>query len=178
MFCSVFIATSIDGFIATRDGGLEWLEEYGNPDGQDHGYSDFMARVDAIVMGRRTFEKVLGFGAWPYEKPVYVLTRAAYLESASEKARVVPGGPPDVVEYARAHGHTRLYVDGGRTIQSFLEHDLIDEMIITTIPIVLGSGIPLFGDGQPKRRFEVANTSMSGAFAQVRFVRKRDGAAR
>jgi len=166
----VFIACSIDGFIATADGGLEWLEAYENTNGSDYGYSEFIERVDAIVMGRHTYETVLGFGSWPYEIPVYVLSSA---DPGDERVRVVRDGARAAVEAAEADGHERLYVDGGKTIQGFLEADLIDEMIITTIPVVLGDGIPLFAPGSSTRQFIVSGVRQLGPFTQSHFTRNR-----
>lgn len=170
MTCSVFIASSIDGFIATKDDGLQWLEAYENPGGSDHGYSEFVKRIDAIVMGRRTYEVVLGFGSWPYEVPVYVLSSA---HSGDTRVQFVKGGARAAVQAAEANGHERLYVDGGKTVQGFLEEDLIDEMIITTIPIVLGSGIPLFASAAPSRQFSVNSVRQLGPFIQSHFTRQR-----
>jgi len=170
MTCSVFIASSIDGFIATEDDGLQWLEAYENPGGSDHGYAEFMRRVDAIVVGRRTYEIVLGFGTWPYEVPGYVLSST---KADDTRVQFVKGGARAAVQAAKANGHERLYVDGGKTIQGFLEEDLIDEMIITTIPIILGNGIPLFASGASSRQFSVNSVRQLGPFIQSHFTRQR-----
>jgi dihydrofolate reductase len=145
MQASVFIATSLDGFIARLDGGLDWLPPGG---GEEHGYTEFMRTVDAIVIGRKTFETVLAFAEWPYgATPVVVL-------SARPEALVAPDGavcdmmtgtPDEIVARLAERGMTHLYVDGGVTIQRFLEAGLIQRMVITRIPVLLGSGIPLFG---------------------------------
>jgi len=141
---SVFIATSLDGFIARADGALDWLPPGG---GEEHGYDGFMATVDALVIGRKTFETVLTFDTWPYgEKPVFVL-------STRPLAPALPGavvermwGPPaEIVSQLAARGVRHVYVDGGITIQRFLQAGLIQRLIITRIPVLLGSGIPLFG---------------------------------
>lgn len=143
MKASVFIATSIDGFIAREDGALDWLPD----DSEPHGYPEFMATIDAIVMGRRTFETVLGFGAWPFETPVIVLSSRASELVAPEGAmcEIMSGTPQEVVSRLEERGMTHLYIDGGVTIQRFLEAGLIQRMIITRIPVLLGSGVPLFG---------------------------------
>ena len=143
----VYIATSLDGFIATSDGGLDWLDEIPNPEGSDHGYAEFMSRIDAIVMGRKTFEKVLTFGSWPYDKPVYVLSRSkvSVPKALGTNVEIVNENPKTLVDQLRELGHQNLYIDGGMTIQGFLEEDLIDEMIITRVPVLLGDGFPLFG---------------------------------
>ena len=142
----VYIATSLDGFIATSDGGLDWLEEIPNPDKNDYGYGDFMKNIDAIVMGRKTFEKVLTFGQWVYEKPVFILSnRLTNLpEEILGKAEIVSGDIKEIIAQLNQKGYQNLYIDGGRVIQNFLQEDLVDEMIITRVPILLGKGIPLF----------------------------------
>jgi len=149
--CSVFIATSLDGFIARSDGSIDWLELANTsvPAGEDCGYADFMQTVDAIVMGRSTFEKVLSFPDWPYgSKPVYVLSTTIRRLPAGVPGLVhlLNATPDDVVRRTAEAGHRHLYIDGGRTIQGFLRAGLITELTITVIPILLGSGLRLFGD--------------------------------
>jgi len=163
----VYIATSLDGFIATLDGGVDWLNEIPNPDRSDYGYAEFISGIDALVMGRRSFEKVLTFGAWPYDKPVFVLTNSLteLPEDFADKAEIVSGEISEVVSRLNQRGYNNLYIDGGRVIQSILREDLIDEMIITRIPILLGDGIPLFDklDRQLKlrhRKTEVYNNML------------------
>ncbi|MHA1904232.1 MAG: dihydrofolate reductase family protein [Candidatus Thorarchaeota archaeon] len=143
----IYMATSLDGFIATSDGGLDWLDEIPNPEKNDFGYAEFMSGIDAIVMGRKTFEKVLTFGSWPYVKPVYVLSKRKVNvpKELENKVEIITGNPKKLVDKLKELGHQNLYIDGGITIQGFLEEDLIDEMIITRIPVLLGNGIPLFG---------------------------------
>ena len=151
----VYIATSLDGFIATLDGGIDWLNEIPNPDGSDYGFADFMSGIDALVMGRKSFEKVLSFGVWPYDKPVFILStgNVDIPEELESKIEIIKGSPKEIVSQLKNLGHQNLYVDGGKTIQGFLEADLIDEMIITKVPILLGSGIPLFGKLSQKMQF-------------------------
>ncbi|MGH9766544.1 MAG: dihydrofolate reductase family protein [Blastocatellia bacterium] len=144
MKASVFIATSLDGFIARVDGALDWLPP---GDSEPHGYDEFMATVDALVMGRKTFETVLTFDAWPYgAKPVFVLS-ANTLAPAPAGAAVerMSGDPAEIVSQLAARGIRHIYVDGGITIQRFLQAGLIQRLIITRIPVLIGSGIPLFG---------------------------------
>jgi dihydrofolate reductase len=134
----------VDGFIARKDGALDWLPEGG---GEEHGYEAFMATVDALVIGRSTYETVLGFDAWPYgEKPVYVLSTKA-LAPAPSDARVerLSGDPAVIVDQLDRRGVGHIYVDGGVTIQGFLRAGLIQRLIITRVPVLLGDGIPLFG---------------------------------
>ncbi|SHI02617.1 dihydrofolate reductase family protein [Ferrimonas marina] len=144
----VYIATSLDGYIADQQGGLDWLHSLPNPEGNDFGFAAFVDSVDALVMGRTTFETVLSFGIdWPYSKPVFVLS-STLREVPSElegKVEIVNGPVKERLAELNARGFRRLYIDGGRTIQSLMAEDLIDELILTRIPVVLGGGVPLFG---------------------------------
>lgn len=144
MKCSVFIATSLDGFIARPNGDLDWLP---GDDVEDHGYYAFMDTVDGLVMGRGTFEKVLTFGAWPFTKPVVVLSsrRIDLPPELPKSVEVMSGSPTEVVSQLDRRGWKNAYIDGGDTITRFLEAGLIQRMIITRIPVLIGSGIPLFG---------------------------------
>lgn len=148
--CSVFIAATLDGFIARRDGRIDWLEEANKcvPEGEDCGFGRFMSSVDALIMGRTTFEQVLSFDAWPYgATPVIVLShRQIRLPShLPGSVSVTSEAPREIVERLSATGARRLYIDGGRVIQSFLSAGLIDDITITTIPILIGTGKRLFG---------------------------------
>lgn len=148
--CSVFIATSLDGFIAREDGAIDWLERANRsvPEGEDCGYSQFMASVDALVMGRGSFAKVCTFSEWPYgDKPVYVLSSSLRQLPAGlpQSVSLLNATPADVVALARQRGQRHLYIDGGLTVQSFLAAGLVAELTITTIPVLLGAGIRLFG---------------------------------
>ena len=145
MKITVFVGTSVDGFIARTNGDLDFLPEGG---GEPHGYSDFIASVDAIVIGRNTFEKVLTFDGWPYaSKRVVVLSsRPVDLSLAIGGVVEQMAGPPvDIVSRLAASGAKHLYVDGGITIQRFLAAGLIQRLIITRVPVLIGDGIPLFG---------------------------------
>lgn len=144
----VYIAASLDGYIARLDGNLDWLMKQPT-EGENFGYDDFMESVDGLVMGRGTYEKVLSFGEWPYARPVMVLsnslTQAEIPGMLEGKVRVSGAPPADVMQELEDEGWDRAYVDGGKVIQSFLRAGLIADMIITHVPILLGSGIPLFG---------------------------------
>lgn len=158
MQCSVFIAASLDGFIARRDGGLDWLP---GEDCEPHGFDEFIATVDAIVFGRKTFEIVQNFGKWFYGKmPVIVLSSTLKELKLPEEAvcEVMAGTPQEIVDRLAERGYRHLYVDGGVTIQGFLRAGLIQRMIITCIPVLLGSGIPLFGDLSQDIRWKHVNT--------------------
>ena len=144
MKASVFIGTSVDGFIARANGGLDWLPPGG---GEPHGYDEFIATVDALVIGRKTFETVLAFDTWPYgEKPVLVLsTRTLASAPAGAKVERMSGEPAEIVSQLATRGIRHIYVDGGITIQRFLRAGLIQRLIITRVPVLIGDGIPLFG---------------------------------
>ena len=144
MRASVFVGTSLDGFIARATGGLDFLEAGGS---EPHGYDEFMATVDALVIGRKTFETVLSFGQWPYgEKPVFVLSTRP-LPPAPPEAVVehMSGEPAEIWSQLDARGLKHIYVDGGITIQRFLQAGLIQRLIVTRVPVLIGQGIPLFG---------------------------------
>lgn len=145
MMVSVFIGVSVDGFIARPNGELDFLPEGG---GEPHGYDEFIASVDVIVIGRKTFETVLTFDAWPYgDKRVVVLSsRPVDLSTvAGGVVEQMAGSPADIVAQLAGSGAHHLYVDGGLTIQGFLNAGLIQRLIITRVPVLIGEGIPLFG---------------------------------
>lgn len=144
MKASVFVGTSLDGFIARSNGELDFLPQDG---GEPHGYEEFMATVDALVIGRKTFETVLAFDSWPYgKKPVFVLSTHP-LSSVPSGAVVehVSGPPAGIVSQLAARDIRHIYVDGGVTIQRFLQAGLIQRLIVTRVPVLIGTGIPLFG---------------------------------
>ena len=148
-YCSVFMAISQDGFIAGPDGELDWLDQANRrvPPGEDCGFGDFIARVDALVMGRKTFETVRALGTWPYgDKPVVVLSR-----SLKHLPRETPftvqlsfGQPREVVDKLCKLGMYRLYIDGGNTVQTFMQAGLIRESVLTEVPCTLERGIALW----------------------------------
>ncbi|HEY6193469.1 MAG TPA: dihydrofolate reductase family protein [Candidatus Eisenbacteria bacterium] len=142
---SVFVGASVDGFIARPNGELDWLPADG---GEPHGYDEFMESVDALVIGRKTFETVLAFDAWPYgQKRVVVLSSRPIDFSAVRDAVVerMDATPDEIVTRLAARGFHHLYVDGGITIQGFLRAGLVDRLIVTRVPVLIGEGIPLFG---------------------------------
>jgi dihydrofolate reductase len=145
MRASVFVGVSVDGFLARADGALDFLPEGG---GEPHGYDEFLASVDVLVIGRHTFETVLGFAEWPYgAKRVVVLSSRTLDFSAVHGGRVeqLGGEPQEVVRCLHASGATHAYVDGGITIQRFLRAGLIQRLVVTRVPVLIGTGIPLFG---------------------------------
>jgi dihydrofolate reductase len=172
MKTSVFVGVSVDGFIARANGALDFLDAGGD---EPHGYEEFIATVDTIVMGRKTFETVLGFGAWPYgEKPVVVLsTQPLELSTAASRgARVeqMTGPPADIAATLSGRGAQHVYLDGGITIQGFLRAGLVGRLIITRVPVLIGSGIPLFGNlprDVPLRH--VATKAFRGGLVQTEY---------
>lgn len=173
----VYIATSLDGFIARKDGSLDWLMEYPNPEKSDFGFVSFLDRIDGIIMGRKTFEAVLGFGEWPYTKPVFVLTTSlkeipAHLRN---KAEICHGDLLTILAQLGKKGISNIYIDGGQTIQSFMKLDLIDELIISRIPIILGSGISLFKNIESEFKFKHISTDIfSNGVTKSQYLRERD----
>ena len=145
MTVSVFIGTSVDGFIARPNGNLDFLPVGG---GEPHGYLEFMASVDALVIGRNTFETVLAFTAWPYGDKRVVVLSSRPLDFSAVRGGVVEqmaGTPAEIVSKLAASGAHHLYVDGGVTIQRFLREGMVQRLIITRVPVLIGEGIPLFG---------------------------------
>lgn len=183
MNCSVFIAVSLDGFIARPDGDIDWLERANQaaPEGEDFGYKAFFESVDGLVMGRNTFEKVLSFGEWPYaSKPVVVLSRslAQLPEGCPESVELSASAPADLATELDRRGWKRAYIDGGATIQSFLAAGLIGDLTITTIPVLLGDGIPLFGPVEQDVSLTLLRTSSFGCgFVQSTYRVDRDESA-
>jgi len=145
MKASVFIGTSLDGFIARPNGALDFLPPGG---GEPHGYDEFIASVDALVIGRNTFEIVLAFPEWPYGNKRVVVLSSKPLDFSGVRGGVVEqmsGAPAEIVANLAARGINHIYVDGGITVQQFLRAGLIQRLIITRVPVLIGEGIPLFG---------------------------------
>ena len=158
MLASVFVGTSLDGFLARPNGNLDFLPTGG---GEEHGYQAFFGSVDALIIGRGTFETVLAFPDWPYgSKPCFVLSSRP-LDLAAVRGGVVEqmaGDPADVVARLEARGYRHVYVDGGITIQRFLRAGLIQKIVVTRVPVLIGSGIPLFGALEEDIRLEHVET--------------------
>lgn len=162
MPCYVYIAQSLDGYIAGKDGNLDWLNEIPNPEKSDFGFNEFIRNIDAIVMGRKTFQKVQTFGMWPYTKSVYVVSSALneLPQEYRNKAEILNLKPSQIIQSLYKNGLKNLYIDGGKLIQSFLSEDLIDELIITTVPVLLGDGIPLFSKLEDTLKFNHHRTEV------------------
>ncbi len=175
----VYIAASLDGYIADNAGSVDWLHSIPNPEGSDMGFGEFIGRVDALVMGRNTFDMVLSFGIdWPYCKPVFVLSNTLTRVPAGyeDKVFLVKGPLDEVLTTLTQQGYKDLYIDGGVTIQNFLKADLIDEMIITTVPVLLGGGLPLFGDLVAPLNFKhVKCERLLDSLVKNHYLRVRDG---
>ncbi len=171
---SVFIATSLDGYIARLDGKLDWLDKVAPVDEtEDYGYQSYIRTIDCIVMGRKTFDKVSSFSKWPYEgKRVIVFSQTLKEAPADfmDKVEVYNGKPEMLVVDLQYQGVRKVYLDGGLTIQSFLAKGLVDEMIITQVPVLIGRGIPLFGMLQKDVRLTLGQSkSFSSGFVQSHY---------
>lgn len=172
MKCSVFIATSADGYIATLGGNVDWLHTSGDQeadmsDSPDMGFNDFISSVDCMVMGRKCMETLSSFNLtpeqWPYGNiKIYALSHSLTQAPVSlrDKVEMYSGDIGDLINKLESEGYEHAYIDGGTTITSFLNRQLINEMIITKAPVILGGGIPLFGKvAQPIK--------LTSAFARV-----------
>lgn len=170
MNATIYVARSLDGFIARKDGAVDWLDGYD----EDHGFAAFMNTVDVLVMGRHTYETVLSFDVgWPYgDKPVVVLSSrtVAIADEIAATVSSMSGRPESIVAALADQGASHLYVDGGNTAQRFLSAGLITQIIITTVPVLLGSGIPLFGafDADVRLRHEETKAFADG-LVQTRY---------
>ena len=176
MKTSVFVGMSVDGFIARRDDKLDFLE---TSDGSDegspgsHGYEEFFASIDALVMGRRTYEVVLGFNPWPYgTKPVFVLSKRR-LRKAPKGAIVerLSGEPARIIGVLEKRGFKHLYIDGAATVQRFLAAGVIDRMVLSRVPVLIGKGISLFGKlPRDVRLKHVATRTFPGGMVQTEYA--------
>lgn len=174
----VYIARSLDGYIAGKHGELDWLDLIPIPEDTEMGYTPLMNEIDALVMGKTTFEVVLNFGVdWPYKKHVFVLSNSLKIvpEDLKQKVTLIKGHPKEILQQIHSLGYFKLYIDGGKTIQDFLKEDLIDELRITTIPILLGGGFPLFGDLDAPLEFEHLKSEVFlNQLVQNHYRRKRN----
>lgn len=179
MRCSVFLATSLDGFIAREDDCLDWLDRANKslPPGEDGGFADFLAGVDVLVIGRASFEIVLGFGlaAWPYgARRVVVLTRRPLALPPALEGQVETSqeAPVELLARLRRQGARHAYVDGGLTVQRFLAEDLVDALTLTVVPVLLGRGKRPFGALPRDRWLSVDEVrTWPGGFVQLRYER-------
>ena len=173
---NVYIGTSLDGYIARIDGNIDLLMKFADADAIES-YNGFMADIDVIVIGRGTFETVIGFPSWPYDKPVFVLSRTLteVPDHLLEKTTITTLEPVELLRYLSDQGFKAAYIDGGKVIQSFLIADLIDSLIIATIPVLIGGGIPLFGSLETDINFEHVRTSTyPNGLVRSYYKRKRE----
>jgi dihydrofolate reductase len=172
--CSVFIAVSLDGYIARTDGRIDWLSMVERP-GEDYGYQRFHASIDTIVVGRNTYNVALGFEPWPYAtKRCVVLTHAAPEQKHDEQ--FYSGSPVALVQQLAAAGAKRAYVDGGAVIQQFLAAGLINDLTLSVIPIVLGDGIRLFAQSEQEFPLQLRQSrAFESGLVQLEYVVPRVG---
>jgi dihydrofolate reductase len=171
----VYIGTSLDGFIARTDGDFDWLSQFANDDAI-RAYEELMNSIDAIVIGRGTFEKILTFPSWPYEKKAFVLSTSLKQlpDTLRDKATLLSMKPKELLSYLSGMGFSSIYVDGGKVIQGFLKEDLIDDLIISKVPVLIGNGIPLFGFLGADLQFKHIRTEVQSN-GLVRSYYKREG---
>ena len=175
MKTTVYIGTSLDGFIARKDGDIDWLTQFAN-DEAVHAYEEFIKSIDAIVIGRGTFEKILTFPSWPYEQKAFLLSNSIKQvpDNLKEKIRLLSMKPKELLNYLTGNGFSGIYVDGGKVIQEFLKEDLINELIISTVPVLIGSGIPLFDYLNTDLQFKHIHTQVSSnGLVRSYYERKR-----
>jgi len=171
MKISVYIGISLDGYIAREDGDVDWLMAADTSDGSDdYGYKAFSDSVDCMIMGRKTFEKVLSFPEWPYAgKRLIVLSHTLKaIPTELENDVALHSGPiMELVKQLEEEGCQRLYIDGGKTIQSFLNEGLITDLNITRVPLLLGEGLSLFGKTKQDIQLKhIATTAFENGFVQ------------
>lgn len=177
----VFIATSLDGFVARTDHRIDWLTKQPTA-GEEHGYEAFMDGVDGIIMGRGSYENVLTFGDWPYSKPVVVMSRSLSPSdlplTLRDKVRLTSLTPAALMQSLAKDGWARAYVDGGKVVQSFIRDGLIDDIVLATIPILIGEGLSLFGAIEADIDLELLHTAAfpSGIVQTHYQVRRGDNA--
>ncbi|ADY27818.1 bifunctional deaminase-reductase domain protein (plasmid) [Deinococcus proteolyticus MRP] len=173
MHTAAFLAASLDGFIAREDGALDWLPQP-EAEGEDYGYTEFFARIDALVMGRRTFEVVSGFTPWPYgDKPVVVLSRTLTPADLPVHLplRLHAGPLLELLRQLEAEGVRRVYADGGQVVQEFIRAGRLNELTLTTVPVLLGRGRPLFGAvGEDVPLELLESRSFAGGLVQSRYA--------
>mmetsp|Transcript_55511 Transcript_55511/g.130324 ORF Transcript_55511/g.130324 Transcript_55511/m.130324 type:complete len:182 (+) Transcript_55511:48-593(+) len=175
---SVFIATSLDGFIAKKDGSVDWLNDFQaslEEGGEDGGFAEFLASVDALAMGRKTFETVRDMpdAPWPYgDTPVWVLSngKVDVPERLASKVHLTKGTPEEILKALAAAGVKDVYVDGGEAIRGFVAAGAVTRVILTKIPLTLGEGIPLFTEEQKSKLKEVSSKTLRGGMVQTTYT--------
>ena len=174
---SVYIAVSLDGFIARKNGDIDWLPA-DDESGEDYGYAGFISSVDQLVMGRHTYEKVLTFDAWPYPDRQVIVLSSGHPHIPTEladKVEVLDQSPHDLLVTLAGRGIRHVYLDGGKAIQRFLNEGLVDEMTVTSIPILIGEGLPLFGPLKHDIKFKlVESRSFKNGLVQSKYRAEGD----
>jgi len=168
--CSAFIACSLDGYIARPDGTLDFLATVERAN-EDYGFAEFFGSVDALLIGRNTYETALGFAEWPYAgKRCVVLTHRETPSVHGEQ--FFAGEPAALLEQLALSGAQRLYVDGGAVIREFLQQGLIDDLTLSIVPVLLGTGIPLFGSELPEQKLRLESSkAYESGLVQLRYAR-------
>eukprot|EP00571_Detonula_confervacea_P001098 CAMPEP_0172314508 /NCGR_PEP_ID=MMETSP1058-20130122/22722_1 /TAXON_ID=83371 /ORGANISM="Detonula confervacea, Strain CCMP 353" /LENGTH=186 /DNA_ID=CAMNT_0013028395 /DNA_START=139 /DNA_END=699 /DNA_ORIENTATION=- len=180
MKASVFIALTLDGFIAGKDGSVDFLNDYqssASKEDGDMGFSNFLNSVDLLVFGRKTWDQVISFGVdvWPYgDRKVWIWSRnpsdVHIPECIAKQAKAICASPPDIMKLAGDEGYQHAYIDGGTTIHEFLQHGYIQELILTRVPLLLGSGVPLFSSNTNKLPLEhLVTRSYSNGLVQSHY---------
>ncbi|WP_152447688.1 dihydrofolate reductase family protein [Vibrio owensii] len=157
-----YMAQSLDGYIAGVNGELDWLDEIENPDKNDFGFADFMLSIDALLMGKNTYQKVASFGFWPYEKTVYIASNSLlHIDSElADKAQLLTGDLPEMLLKLKSEGIKKVYIDGGMLIQNAIDLSVLNEITVTTIPVILGNGISLFGTSNKKTKLKFESSEV------------------
>lgn len=175
MQASAFIATSLDGFIARPDHSIDWLEDTSSDATEDYGYEDFVKTVSSVVMGRKTFQKIMTFPEWPFQSQrVIVLssTMQSIPDSLADQVQLFNGSAEELTTLLEAEGDSHIYVDGSRAIQSFIAAGLLTDITVTTVPLLIGEGISLFGGPLPKdvKLTHVATRAFQNGFVQTHYL--------
>ena len=159
-----YLAASLDGYIADSDGGVDWLNSQPNPDGSDFGFSEFLNSIDAILMGANTFRTVQSFGVWPYTKPVFVLSNSIQRvpDGFEGKVEIVSGEIKNILQRLEQDGLHTIYADGGTVVKSCMTQGFLDELVVTHVPVSLGSGISLFPANASSINYEHISTEVIG----------------
>jgi len=172
----VYIAASLDGYIADIEEKLDWLPNPSEDINLEINYPEFINSIDAIVMGKNTFNIVCSFGGdWPYPKPVFVVSNSLkeVPQKYKGKIQLLNGSVENILNEVHSLGYENLYIDGGVNIQNFLKEDLIDEIIITTIPVLLGEGSPLFSKLPNRLNFNCVSSKVDKGIVQNHFIRAK-----
>ena len=171
---TLFIATSLDGYIARKNGDIVWLSTVETP-GEDYGYGDFIKSIDTVIMGRKTYDKILSFGIdFPHKnKSCFIITRKP--RPSENNIEFYSGEPDALIKRIRNKGGKNIFIDGGaQIVNEFMKRDLIDFFIISIIPVFLGSGISLFQEERPEIKLQLLKCkNFRSGLVQLTYERKR-----